>query len=416
MDITMNDEHIGSIAQLTAFLKGVDGAVTFSSETKGNKNKQLMYEWIGRTLGKFRYFGLKKKERKAVIDYLQKVTGLSRPQLKRLIKRKKDRGLLLVIIGQRNVFPTRYGTSDIARLIDTDNAHGRISGEATRKILEREYLVFGKNEYERISHLSVSHLYRLRKNSRQYNSRILFIEKTKATNRNIAIRKKPETFGKPGYLRVDTVHQGDLDKQKGVYHINIIDEVTQWEIIGSVEGISEEFLTPLLMELLEQFPFISLGFHSDNGGEYINKVVAALLQKLLVEQTKSRSRRTNDNALVEGKNGSRVRKFMGHVHIPRKYARLINVFYREYMNEYLNFHRPCGFARNVVDNRGKVKKIYDVYLTPYEKFISLPEWQKHLKPGVKEEGLRQIAVRESDNECGKKLQIARQKLFKNFTR
>lgn len=412
----MNDEHIESIAQLTEFLKAVDGAVTFSSETKGNKNKQLMYEWIGKTLGKFRYFSLKKKERKIVIDYLRKMTCLSRPQLKRLIKRKKERGALRVITEARNVFPTLYGTSDIARLIETDNAHGRISGEATRRIMEREYLLFGKDEYERISHLSVAHLYRFRKNSRQYNSQVLFLEKTRAVDRNIGIRKKPETFGRPGFLRVDTVHQGDLDKEKGVYHINIVDEVTQWEAIGCVEGISEAFLAPLLAELLRHFPFVILGFHSDNGGEYINKVVAKLLNKLLIEQTKSRSRRTNDNALCEGKNGSRVRKFMGYVHIPRKHARLINSFYRENMDEYLNFHRPCGFAREIIDKRGKVKKTYDAYLTPYEKLVSLPDWKKYLKPNITAERLKEIANRQSDNECGKKLQIARQKLFKDFTR
>lgn len=412
----MNDEHIVSIAQLQTFLTAVAGAITFSSKTKGNKNKQLRYEWIGRTLGRFHYFSLKKKERQVMIDYLQKVTGLSRSQLKRLIRRKKERGTLQIIIGARNVFPTVYGSEDIARLIETDNAHGRISGEATRRILEREYLVFGRDEYERISQLSVAHLYRLRKDSRQYRSQILFVEKTRATERNIAIRKKPETFGQPGFLRVDTVHQGDLDKQKGVYHINLVDEVTQWEIIGCVEGIAEYFLLPLLVGLLDRFPFVILGFHSDNGGEYINRVVAALLQKLLIAQTKSRSRRTNDNALVEGKNGSRVRKLMGYIHIPRQHARLINSFYREQLDEYLNFHRPCGFARETADQRGKVKKVYDLYLTPYEKFISLPGWQKYLKPELTENDLKEIARRQSDNECGQKLQEARSKLFKNFPR
>lgn len=271
MDIIMNDEHIGSIAQLTAFLRGVDGAITFSSETKGSKNKQKMYEWIGKTLGKFRYFGLKKKERQAAIGCIKKAACLSRSRVKKLIARKKSKGALRVIAGGRNVFPTLYSTSDIARLIDTGNAHSRISGEAAKRIMQREYLLFGKNEYGRISHLSVLHLYRFRKNSRQYNSEVLRVEKTRAADRNIAIGKKPETFGKPGYLRVDTVHQGDKDKEKGVYRINLVDEVAQWEIVGCVRGISEEFPAPLLIELLDRLPFIILGFHSDNGGEYINE-------------------------------------------------------------------------------------------------------------------------------------------------
>ena len=96
----------------------------------------------------------------------------------------------------------------------------------------------------------------------------------------------------------------------------MVDEVTQWEIIGCAEGISEQFLEPLLRELLDRFPFVILGFHSDNGSEYVNHIVAELLTKLMIEQTKSRSRRTNDNALVEGKNNI-VRKFMGHSYIQR---------------------------------------------------------------------------------------------------
>lgn len=416
MKITMNDEHIGSIAQLQTFLKGVDGAVTFSSETKGNKNKQTMYEWIGRTLGKFKYFSLKKKEKGIVISYLKKVTRLSVSQIKRLIVRKKKIGTLRIITGKRHVFQTRYEPSDIARLIETDNAHGRIAGDATRRILEREYLIFGKQEYERVSHLSVTHLYRIRKEKRQYQSRVLFVEKTRAVNRNIGIRKKPETGGIPGFLRVDTVHQGDLDKEKGVYHINLVDEVTQWEIIGCVEGISEQFLLPLLQELLDRFPFRILGFHSDNGSEYINQIVARLLTKLLINQTKSRSRRTNDNALVEGKNGSRVRKLMGYRYIQKKYAQVINQFYRANTDEYHNFHRPCGFATLKIDQRGKEKKNYDIYLTPYEKLTSIPHVEQYLKEGVMTEMLRTLSLRQSDNECGTKLQNARLKLFKTFIR
>jgi transposase InsO family protein len=51
--------------------------------------------------------------------------------------------------------------------------------------------------------------------------------------------------------------------------------------------------------LLDAFPFVIKGFHSDNGSEYINKRVAKLLEKLLIEFTKSRARHTNDNALAE---------------------------------------------------------------------------------------------------------------------
>jgi transposase InsO family protein len=215
---------------------------------------------------------------------------------------------------------------------------------------------------------------------------------------------------------VDSVHQGDLDKEKGVYHINVVDEETQWEITGCSEGISEYFLAPLLLELLQRFPFVILGLHSDNGSEYINYVVAEILKKLLIDQTKSRSRRTNDNALVEGKNGAVIRKHMGYGYIHKRYATEVNLFYRENMDEYLNFHRPCGFASERVSDKGKIKKIYDRYLTPYERLQTIENWQKYLKPNITEEYLNHESKKLSDNQSAEKMQKAKLKLFKNFTR
>lgn len=411
----MNDENIVSIAQLRSFLKEVLQSVSFSINNIGNKNKQEMYDWVGTVITRFRYFSLKKKERGVVLDYIKKVTGRSRPQIKRFIRQKKKFGKIRLSVTKKNTFPVLYSTSDIARLIETDNAHGRLSGPATKRILEREYLVFGKLEYERIFHMSVPHIYNIRKKSRQYKSNILFIGKTQSVNRNIGERRKPRPEGKPGYLRVDSVHQGDLGEEKGVYYVNMVDEVTQWEIIGCVEGISEEFLTPLLEELLLRFPFIILNFHSDNGSEYINYQVATILEKMRVDQTKSMARRSTNNALVEGKNGAIIRKHMGHSYIQKKNARSINIFFREQMDEYLNFHRPCGFATNYTDDKGKIKKMYEKYMTPYEKLISIPNFEQYLKPDISVSFLSDFSKRQSDNESAQKMQIAKTKLFKNFT-
>jgi len=410
----MNNENIVSIAQLKSFLKEV-AATKFSINNIGNKNKQEMYDWVGTVILQFRYFSLKKKDKKIVIDYIVKITNRSRIQIKRLIKKKKRNGKIKLSETKKNTFPVLYNTSDIARLIETDNAHGRISGPATKRIMEREYLVYKKNEYERICHISIPHIYNIRNKSLQYKSNVLFIAKTQAVKRNIGERRKPQPEGKPGYLRVDSVHQGDSDKGKSVYYINLVDEVTQWEIIGCVEGISEQFLSPLLEELLWRFPFIILGFHSDNGSEYINYTVAKLLTKMMIEQTKSRSRRTNDNALVETKNGAIIRKHFGYVYIQKKHARDINAFLREYMDEYLNFHRPCGFATDITDTRGKIQKKYDTYMTPYEKLISIQNFEQYLKPEVSAESLKLFSERQSDNESAKKMRNAKSKLSKNFT-
>jgi transposase InsO family protein len=368
MTLTMDDKKITEVSQLAAF-----ATLPREFEFRG-KNKEEVYQWISEVLDRFRYFSRRttKKERGWIIAYIRQVTGYSKIQVKKLIRRKRQTGRIERITGRKHKFPTVYTTEDVALLIRTDNAHGRLSGPATKAVLLREYGQYGKTAYARLAHISVSHLYNLR-NKRQYLSQATTIAHTEAVARAIGIRKKPAPEGRPGFIRVDSVHQGDLDKVKGVYHVNLVDEVTQWEIVIAVAGISEWFLMPALEVALGEFPFRILGFHSDNGSEYINETTALLLDKLRAEQTKSRSRHTNDNALVEGKNGAVIRKHIGYRHIPKKYAPQVNAFYRDYFNDYLNFHRPSGFAKEKVDKRGKIVKRYEVYLTPLEKLCSLPD-------------------------------------------
>jgi len=278
--------------------------------------------------------------------------------------------------------------------------------------MEREWRVFGRKEYQNIANISVAHLYNLRA-KKAYQRQALFLTKTKPSISNIGERAKPYPYGKPGYIRVDSVHQGDRDGQKGVYHINAVDEITQFEIVASVERINEACMIPVLEKLLQQFPFIIIEFHSDNGSEYINKLVAKLLNKLLIRFTKSRARQTNDNALVESKNGSVVRKIMGYAHIPQKYAEKINQFYSNFLNEYLNFHRPCFFPETVTDSKGKQKKVYRYQnmMTPYEKLKSIPEADSFLKKGITFVILDTIAMRISDNQAAERMVKARSNLF-----
>lgn len=405
----MNDSRIVSIAQIKEFAK-----VAKDIEFKGSSRNEK-YKWIEEVLMRFGYFSQKKKDKSVLKKYAMQMTGFSDAQLTRLIKQKKQKGEIEVATAKRNKFTKVYTVEDIAKLIETDRAHDRLSGPATKKIFEREYSVFGKEAFKRLKDLSVAHLYNLRE-TRQYVSWAKFFAKTKPTPINIGERRKPDPQGRPGYLRVDTVHQGDLEKEKGVYHINLVDSMTQWEIIGAVEKISEQYLAPLLEDAIAQFPFRILGFHSDNGSEFINQVVAKLLNKLFIEQTKSRARHCNDNALAEGKNGAVVRKHMGYWHIPQKYASAVNQFYKENMNVYLNYHRPCGFATEKILENGKRKKVYDVYLTPFEAFKTYLNASNFLKEGVTMEKLEKMAKERSDNECAASMQKSKVELFKSFSK
>ena len=408
MTLDMHDERFVTLSQLEAFTSAASGL-----DLVGRTRKEK-YAWVEKLLSRFFYFTLRKRDKVTVREYAMKVTGYGEAQMTRLIRKmKKTKHVVPASRDKCSSFPKRYTPEDVALLIRTDNVHGRLSGKATKEIFRREHDVFSHVEYIRLKGISVSHLYNLR-GTRQYVSHAMTFAKTNPTTVPIGERRKPEPYGKPGYIRVDSVHQGDRDKEKGVYHINLVDEVMQWELVGCVEGISEAFLTPLLGKLLEQFPFKVVGFHSDNGSEYINHVVAKLLNKLSIKQTKSRPRRSNDQALVEGKNGSVVRKHMGYVHIPGRFAERINDFYQIHFNAYVNYHRPSGYATTTVNAKGKEKKVYNLYEPPYEHFKKLPNAGTYLRDGLTFKELDAIAYAKSDNECATLMQEAKYQLFKSF--
>ena len=269
---------------------------------------------------------------------------------------------------------------------------------------------YGDQQYERLARLSSSHIYNLRK-SRLYRATKFCYEKTKATKVSIGERRCPTPEGRPGYLRIDTVHQGDMDGVKGVYHINAVDEVTQWQVVGAAAHISEAWLMPVLEAMLEQFPFRILGFHSDNGSEFVNHTVRKLLQKLLVEQTKSRPRRSTDNGLVESKNGAVIRKHIGYGYIASEHAEVMQDFYEQSFNPYLNLHRPCGVPEIVTDDNGKQRRIYRWYATPLEILRQLPDVARYMNAGQTLDGLQRRASQMSDTEAARRMQKDKQLLF-----
>jgi hypothetical protein len=201
-----------------------------------------------------------------------------------------------------------------------------------------------------------------------------------------------------------------------VYHINAVDEVTQWQVVGATAQISEAYLLPVLEAMLAQFPFQIRSFHSDNGSEFINHRVEKLLNKLLIEQTKSRPRHSNDNGLVEAKNGAVVRKHMGYTHIAAPHAAAIEAFYEEYFNPYLNFHRPCGVPEQVVNAKGKVKRVYRWYATPWEILRQLPGLAGCLKGDLTTQDLEREARAKTDTAVAAEMQAAKQKLFARLQR
>ena len=398
MDLEMDIKYIESLDQLRTFIKG---SRQFTLKAKTIEDR---YEIIERIVDKFDYPRLSRKEKHIVLVVLKIFTGYKHSQLHRLIEACLQRKLSRKKYIRVNIHRT-YTGKDIELLEKTDELHYRLSAAATHEIMRRQYELFGKKEYENVSHISFSHINNLRESDR-YKAK--YLHHTHARQISIGETAKPNPNNMPGSIRVDTVSQND------VFHINSIDEITQWEVVVCVPQITERYLLPALQSMLDQYPFVVFNFHSDRGSEFINRIVEYLLNKLLIHQTKSRSRHVNDNALVEGKNGSVIRKNLGFFHVNQGLVNKFNDFFKDWFNSYLNFHRPCGFITEVVtDFKGRERKIYGQYTTPYEKLkeISKEQSRNFLQKGVSFEELDRIAYNMSDNEFANLMRKYQYELF-----
>jgi transposase InsO family protein len=412
MMIDMNEAQVRTLEQVRQVVAG-----TQALQFKATPDDSERYGWIEAVLRRLDYRRLKRAERGTVLIYLQRLSGYSRAQVTRLVSRwMRGKALSKNYRRPEHAFARRYTAGDVALLAEVDRAMDTVSGPATACVLRRQRDVFGDARFERLGSISVGHLYNLR-NSAPYRAERVILTKTRPTQAvTIGVRKAPAPDGRAGFIRIDSVHQGDLDGAKGLYHINAVDCVTQWQVVATVQNISEAYLLPVIEQMLEQFPFVILGFHADNGSEYVNHKVAELLEKLRVEFTRSRPRHSNDNGLAETKNGAVVRKIFGYAHIPQHHAARFNTFCREYLNPFLNFHRPCLFATEQADPKkpGRIKRVYRPKdaMTPLDKLASLSQARSFLRQGISLEDLHELAHALTDLQAAEELHQARQALFR----
>ena len=198
MILRLDAERLPTLDDTRAFLEGSD-PVAFRPV-----HRPETYAFVRRVLVRFRYTELHKPGKGLVQGFLGNVAGLSRAQLTRLVGQYVRTGM--VADGRRGParpFERRYTAADIRLLPDVDETLGELSGPATRRVMQREFEVYGRLPFDRPAGLSNSHLYRLR-GSKTYRSRRTRIERTPRREAAIGERRKPRPEGRPGFLRVDT--------------------------------------------------------------------------------------------------------------------------------------------------------------------------------------------------------------------
>jgi hypothetical protein len=233
MVIDMSEQKLVTLTQLRQFLEG-----TAEVEFRGCGRDEDRCRHIEQVLSRFGYSRLKRADKGLVVRYRVRTTGYSRQQLTRLIKRASAGALKKAYRAPKRGFVRRYTEGDVALLAQTDTLHGTLSGPATRHLMQRALATYGEVRYERLASISVAHRYNLRKRA-GYTERRHEWTKTRATVLPIGERRAPAPEGRPGFIRIEAVHQGDQDGLKGVYHLNAVDCLTQWELVASCEKLSE---------------------------------------------------------------------------------------------------------------------------------------------------------------------------------
>jgi hypothetical protein len=197
MRAIMKIKNLNTIEALEDFL---NGSLPVAFSVLGDKTAR--YNFIRKTLVKFGYATLSKKDKGTVIRYLLKMTDYSRQQLTRLIKQYTQTGKINWTPCRHNGFSKKYTDKDILLLARTDELHDTPAGPAVKKLCERAHDIFKDKAYQRLSTISVSHLYNLR-DSRRYQQQRRNFSKTQSRQVPIGEKRKPRPEGKPGYIKSD---------------------------------------------------------------------------------------------------------------------------------------------------------------------------------------------------------------------
>ena len=427
MIVDIQTRRLRTTEQLRAFVEGNE-AVDFRP-----RNRDEAYGFVQETLKRFGYRRLGKRDKSVVLRFLMAATGISRQQMERLVRQWRETGAVRDRRGggRGRPFARKYAAVDIRLLAEVDEAYEQMSGLATREVLRRQFEVFGDARFERLATISNGHVYNLRA-STTYRAKRTAWSKTRPTTVAIGLRQAPEPEGRPGHVRVDTVHAWTSSTLATATASRACTSSTSSKptacgrrshstssSVPSSASPSASWCRCSRACCFLPVPHPRLSRRQRvaqrrAGSEYINHRVAALLDKLRVERfTKSRARHSNDNALAESKNANVIRRWFGHDHIPQRFAPEVSRFAQATLSPFLNFHRPCLFATEYRDANGKIRRKYlaaDV-MTPYARLRSLPGANRFLKPGIDFALLDAVAAAETDLEAARRVQAERRELF-----
>jgi hypothetical protein len=211
-------------------------------------------------------------------------------------------------------------------------------------------------------------------------------DKKKKLKRKMYGRTKPGTLLKhhipiktdnwdvkePGFTEVDLVsHSGSNASGNFIYTLSMTDILTGWVESVPIMGKTEETALHGIEEAIKGLPFLIRGIDSDNGTEFINKYLYNYCNKHNIQFTRSRPYKKNDNAHIEQKNWTHVRKIMGYERFESdEHLAAIFALYRKKLRLMMNLFQPCVKLKQKERVGSKIKRSYESPATPIDRLIS----------------------------------------------
>jgi hypothetical protein len=190
---------------------------------------------------------------------------------------------------------------------------------------------------------------------------------------------------RPGFVEIDLVaHCGESTAGKYLETLDVVDVATGWCECIVPQNQGQQAIFAALLEIRRRFPVPLLGIDSDNDGAFINEHLKRYCDEEKVTFTRSRPYKKNDQAHVEGKNWTAVRQYVGYARYEGKLARLtLNEVYKD-LRLYINVFQPMMKLKEKIRVDGKVKKVYDVAQTPYQRVLASPDVSEEAKKKLRE--------------------------------
>jgi hypothetical protein len=249
--------------------------------------------------------------------------------------------------------------------------------ELLEKLEQNEYLRVGEEQKKKLISMSISTIKRRLRGIKERNFR-KGISATKPgylLKREIPIQTLCWDLEKAGYCEIDLVaHCGGSLSGQFIYTLQIVDIKTTWTERKAVMGKGQNRVFTAIKNIRKKLPFGLLGLDSDNGGEFINEQLLRYCQKENIAFTRSRPYMSKDNAHIEQKNYTTVRKVLGYDRFDtKKQLQLINDLYDNELRLYINFFQPTMKLKEKKRVGSKYVRKYDKAKTPYQRVIESNE-------------------------------------------